>query len=210
MTNTRVDRIEFSKDKRGKPIASGVQLSDGRIIAVRKEVILSAGTVRTPQILMLSGIGSATALLALEIPLVYNAPEVGQNLFDHFAHFQLWKVRHPEKGLAMGTPKWNTPAYFKGLPCDWAVNEEVPSNLLQGSKESDPSVGKANRCHVESTVLYAPTGIPGIPMNGSFITRSVMLNLPTSRGSVTLASASPSNLPLITSNYISTRQMLLV
>lgn len=194
LTDTRVDRVVFSKDKEGKLTASGVQLSDGRIIAVRKEVILSAGTFRTPQIMMLSGIGPATALSALEIPLVYNAPEVGQNLFDHFAHFQLWKVRRPEEGLAMGTPKWNTPAYFKGIPCDWAVNEEVPSKLLQ-----------ANRCHVESTILYAPTGIPGIPMNGSFIASSVMLNLPTSRGSVTLASASPSDLPLITSNYFSTK-----
>lgn len=205
LTDTRVDRVVFSKDKEGKPTASGVQLSDGRVIAVRKEVILSAGTFRTPQIMMLSGIGSATALSALEIPLVYDAPEVGQNLFDHFAHFQLWKVCHPEKGLAMGTPKWNTPAYFKGIPCDWAVNEEVPSKLLQAGKENDSSVPKANRCHIESTILYAPTGIPGIPMNGSFIASSVMLNLPTSRGSVTLASASPSDLPLITSNYFNTK-----
>lgn len=42
-------------------------------------------------------------------------------------------------------------------------------------------------------------------MNGEFIASSVMLNLPTSRGRVTLASASPSDLPLITSNYFSTK-----
>jgi choline dehydrogenase-like flavoprotein len=152
---------------------------------------------------MLSGIGSAKALSALEIPLVYDTPEVGQNLFDHFAHFQLWKVRRPEEGLTMGTLKWT--GYFKGPPCDWAVNEEAPSNLLQGVKENDASVRKANRCHVECTVLYTPTGIPGILMDGNFIASSVMLNLPISRGSVTLASASPSDLPLITSNYISTK-----
>ena len=42
-------------------------------------------------------------------------------------------------------------------------------------------------------------------MNGSYIASSVRLNLPTSRGSVTVASASPSDLPLITSNYFSTK-----
>lgn len=204
MTNVRVDRVVFSKGQGAQPAASGVQLMDGRIITARKEVVLSAGTFRTPQILMLSGIGSAATLSALEIPLVFDAPEVGQNLFDHFAHFQLWKIRHPEEGLAMGNPKWNTPAYMKGIPCDWAVNEEVPSKLLEGTEERGWSTRKAGRCHVESTVLYAPTGIPGIPMDGSFIASSVMLNLPASRGSVTLASASASDLPLITSNYFST------
>ncbi|KAH8672128.1 putative glucose dehydrogenase [Tricladium varicosporioides] len=209
LTNIRVNLIVFSKDKEGKPVASGVQLSDGRVLTARREVIVSAGTFGTPQILLLSGIGSVAALSALDIPVVYDAPHVGQNLFDHFAHFQLWKVRHPEEGLAMGNPKWSDPAYFKGMPCDWVVNEEVPSTLLgeaSGStKESDSSLLKASRCHIESTILYAPAGVPGIPMNGTFIASSTMLLLPTSRGSVTLASTSPSDLPLITSNYCSTK-----
>ncbi|TVY17138.1 L-sorbose 1-dehydrogenase [Lachnellula arida] len=209
IVNTRVNRVVFSKDKEEKPEASGVQLSDGRLIKARKEVILSAGTFGTPHILLLSGIGSASALSALGIPVVHDAPEVGQNLFDHFAHFQMWKVRHPEESLAMGNPSWNKPAYFKGMPCDWVVNETVPSNLLEGveasTQDSDSSLLKAGRCHIESQVIYAPAGIPGVPMNGTFIASSIMLLLPTSRGAVTLASASPSDLPLITSNYYSTK-----
>lgn len=209
ITNTRVNRIIFSKGKEERPEASGVQLDDGRLIKAHKEVILSAGTFGTPQILLLSGIGSASALSALGIPVVHDAPEVGQNLFDHFAHFQLWKVRHPEESLAMGNPSWNKPAYFKGMPCDWVVNERVPSNVLEGAEEStqgsDSSLLKAGSCHIESTVIYAPAGIPGIPMDGTYIASSIMLLLPTSRGAVTLASALPSDLPLITSNYYSTK-----
>ena len=140
MTDTRVDRVVFSKDdKQGKPTACGVQLSDGRILAVRKEVVISAGTFRTPQILMLSGIGSAAALSALKIPLVYDAPEVGKNLFDHFAHLQLWKVRQPEEGLAMGNPQWNTPAYLKAFPATGLLTKKFrPSFCRVARKEIRP------------------------------------------------------------------------
>jgi len=48
-----------------------------------KEVILSAGAINTPQILLLSGVGNPTALTKLSIDTVVNSPFVGQNLQDH-------------------------------------------------------------------------------------------------------------------------------
>lgn len=74
--NTRVARVEFAA---GKPLrATGVILDDGARIAAAKEVILSAGTVQTPGLLELSGIGQASVLGAAGVPLLYELPGASQ------------------------------------------------------------------------------------------------------------------------------------
>lgn len=78
----RVNRLLINERKQ----AYGVEYSkDGSIFQVfaRKEVILSAGAINTPQILMLSGIGPADHLRSLNIPLIKDMPGVGSNLQDH-------------------------------------------------------------------------------------------------------------------------------
>ena len=202
-----VHRVVFSTADVGRPIASAVLLADGRLIAASKEIILSAGTFRTPQILMLSGIGPAATLSTHNVSQIYDAPQVGQNLFDHFAHIQFWKIRNPEKGLAMGSPLRKDPALFKGMPCDWTVNESIPLHILEPAVQADnqaaSSSGKEHnlsllppsRSHVETTILYAPADAMNLPMNGNYIARSLMLCLPTSRGSVNISSASPTDPP---------------
>ncbi|KAI0066979.1 alcohol oxidase [Artomyces pyxidatus] len=52
-------------------------------VDVRKEVVLAAGALKTPQILELSGVGNRTLLESLDIPVVLDLPEVGENLQDH-------------------------------------------------------------------------------------------------------------------------------
>src|SRR5690606_38908564 len=67
-------------------VARGVEIrQDGqtRTIGCRKEVILCGGAINSPQILLLSGIGPATELDALGIPVVQDSPGVGKNLQDH-------------------------------------------------------------------------------------------------------------------------------
>lgn len=49
-------------------------------ISAAKEIIISAGSINTPQLLMLSGIGDSKQLSALGIPTVVNSPDVGKNL----------------------------------------------------------------------------------------------------------------------------------
>jgi len=211
LTQTMVQRVLFSKNADGIPVASAVQLADGHEISARKEIIISAGAFRTPQVLMLSGIGPADHLSQHKIPLVVDAPMVGKNLFDHFAHFQFWKLRHPEKGLAMGSPLWTEPAYFKGMPCDWVINEAVPAHILAPALEADEkdseqqkhSFLRPSHSHVELTILYGSMGFP-VPTDGSIIASSAMLLLPTSRGSITLSSASANDPPIIDPNYYST------
>src|SRR5690606_26879088 len=73
--------------------ATGVELTDGRVIRARAEVILSGGTVQTPQLLMLSGIGPAPHVREMGIEVVRDAPGVGANYHDHVAspmHMETW------------------------------------------------------------------------------------------------------------------------
>ena len=56
---------------------------ESKAARARREVILCAGAINSPQLLLLSGIGPADQLAALEIPLVADLPGVGQNLMDH-------------------------------------------------------------------------------------------------------------------------------
>ncbi|KAL1853963.1 hypothetical protein Daus18300_011630 [Diaporthe australafricana] len=64
-------------------VATGVTLQDGTVITAKKEVILSAGSLQSPGILELSGIGNKTVLDAVEIKQVIDLPGVGENLQDH-------------------------------------------------------------------------------------------------------------------------------
>lgn len=68
--------------------ARGVEfIREGRreVVLARKEVILSAGAINSPQLLMLSGIGPRRHLEELGIPVIHDSPGVGQNLQDHIA-----------------------------------------------------------------------------------------------------------------------------
>ena len=210
ITRAAVHKVVLTDDH-GAQTASSVILIDGRQFNARKEIVLSTGAIKTPQILMLSGIGPADLLLKHNIPVLYNNFEVGRNYFDHFAHFQIWKLRDPEKGLSMGSPLWKDPAFYKGLPCDWAINEGIPSQLLRpaqqadaaSEKVSDKSILDPTRCLVETMVVYSPVGAP-VPIDGSYIATSVMLLVPTSRGNVNVISASPTEAPAIDTNYYDT------
>ncbi|KAK7874212.1 hypothetical protein R5R35_006255 [Gryllus longicercus] len=65
-------------------------------VLARKEVILSAGAINSPQLLMLSGVGPAAHLKAHSIPVLQDSPGVGKNLQDHIAiGGVLWQIDHP-------------------------------------------------------------------------------------------------------------------
>jgi choline dehydrogenase len=64
-------------------------------ISAKKEVILSAGTFQSPQMLMVSGIGPAATLESLDIPVIANRPGVGQNMWDHILFGPSYRVNVP-------------------------------------------------------------------------------------------------------------------
>lgn len=148
--------------------------------------------------------------MCANIPLIgiepiYDVPQVGQNLFDHFAVYMAFQLKSPSRGLAIGSPAFANPSYFKGLPYDWVESEHVPETILKKCTDEDQKVEALRKRNLfEVLTVYVPPGIPGIPIDGTHIATSTMLLLPTSRGSVTLKSANPLDQPEIQPNYLQT------
>lgn len=93
VTSTTTEKILFSPNEDGSSRAIGVIVSTSKtspryVVAARKEVILSAGAIGSPQLLLLSGVGPSEELAKHNIPIVRELPAVGRNLLDvsHFAH----------------------------------------------------------------------------------------------------------------------------
>lgn len=117
LPETLVKRI-IVKDIDGRTVATAVELADNEstIITACREVIVSAGSFRSPQILMLSGLGPKSELQKHGIDVILDIPDVGLHLHDHISVFQWWKLKNPENGLSIGSPAFNSPDYFKGNP----------------------------------------------------------------------------------------------
>ena len=88
ITGAQATRILFEERR-----ATGVEYRDGaglHTVSARREVLLSAGALQSPQLLMLSGIGPAAHLNALGLPVVFDQPGVGANLHDHIDVIQVF------------------------------------------------------------------------------------------------------------------------
>jgi choline dehydrogenase-like flavoprotein len=213
VTDTLVQKVVV-EDRDGEKVATGVQLADGQVLKAGNEVIVSAGAYRTPQVLMLSGIGPAAELAKFDIQMQLDSPYVGQNIFDHLHCFMFWKLRRPEDGLALGTPLWKDPTYFMGIPCDWIVSEHVPDAEMKvalkvdGDEKDCLELLDPNRCHTENIVCYTPGGFSfakmDVPMDGTYMSALVVGMTPTSRGSITISSTNPADSPIIDPNFYAT------
>jgi choline dehydrogenase-like flavoprotein len=97
VTNTLVEKILFEGAE-----AVGVQVKQNgerHSIKCRNEVVLAAGAINTPQILLLSGVGAAAQLTEHNIPLVLDLPGVGENLQEHW---HVGKIDKSSKTIAYG------------------------------------------------------------------------------------------------------------
>jgi choline dehydrogenase-like flavoprotein len=124
-TNQLVSRVLISTSPDGSKVATGAETSDGTMYSASKEVIVSCGAYRSPQLLLLSGIGPTDELANHGIQQHVELP-VGRNFHDHPSLNQFWKISQPERGLSMGTPLWTDPAYQLGLPCDFIAFRPGP------------------------------------------------------------------------------------
>ncbi|KAK5989636.1 GMC-type oxidoreductase acuG [Cladobotryum mycophilum] len=209
LTQTMVAKVLVQKYRNASPRATGVRLANGTDIQ-GNEIILSAGAIRTPQLLMLSGIGPAEELNKHKIPVVLDSSDVGKNFVDHSMFVSNWKLRDPSAGYAVGSnnPLFQKPQYGWGIPADFIVTTSVQNkNGLAKAIEADEGrkpdpathpLLKQDRAFNEHVFLYAGAA------DGSEITFTLINMLPTSRGSVTLASASIKDEPLIDPNYQAT------
>ncbi|XP_045503222.1 glucose dehydrogenase [FAD, quinone]-like [Colias croceus] len=83
MLNALVSRVTIDPGTKRVTGVEYVKNGETKVIGVTKEVILSAGTMNSPQILMLSGIGPRQTLDKFNIPVIVDLPGVGQNLHNH-------------------------------------------------------------------------------------------------------------------------------
>jgi choline dehydrogenase-like flavoprotein len=195
LTDRTVVRVLFESNR-----AVGVELSDdgGKILA--GEVVLSAGTLHSPKILMHSGIGPAEQLRAHGIGVIVDSPEVGENLHDH----GIVPVRAYVKGdlgyqaaaQGLGTVKAGL-RYFatKDGPASGNGIETV-SHWNPSDFTADPTI----QCYHVPIIA-----IDGISPSGdrAGITFELVVLQPKSRGWVRLADSDPTSMPLINPNFVS-------
>lgn len=207
LVNTTVQKVLLASSE-DHLTANGVELANGTQIH-GKEVILSAGAIRTPQVLKLSGIGPSAELSRFGIPVLLDVPEVGAGLADHPRWVFQWKIKDPGAGWAIGSdnPLFKEAQYGWGTPADFIVTTDVPKEGLAAAiaedegQQPDPATHPllANpRAFVES--IFISAGAP----DGSLVTFATFAMLVTSRGSITLSSASVQDPPNIDPNYLGT------
>ncbi len=201
--DTLVERINFSGSQ-----AIGVTIRrDGkkqRLLASR-EIVVAAGTVNSPQLLMLSGIGPADMLRRHDIRVVQDLPGVGANLQDH-----------PTASVAMSNPgaesyalSWRTAPRVAAAPLRYlfarrgmlASNAAEAGGFLRSSPELD-------RPDLQMTFMVGLKDNPRtLPRRHGFVLHVAVLR-PATRGQLELVSADPAARPLMYPNFLQDRDDL--
>ena len=216
-THAQVSSLMLQKQADGQTHCHGVQVWTGSGLTQAKlaeggQVILSAGSIGSPQILQLSGIGPADHLQSLGIPVHQHLPGVGANLQDHLQIRAVYKIRPPRGGQAtLNTISASAWGRLK-IGLEYALRRTgpmsmAPSQLGAFTRSSPEHVWPNIQYHVQPLSLEA-FGEPLHPFDA--FTASVCNLNPTSRGSVSLRSADFQDAPLIAPNYLSTDEDRLV
>jgi choline dehydrogenase len=200
VTNAQVDHLCLD----GKRV-TGVAFRQGdepRTANARREVIVSAGAIGSPQILQLSGIGPGALLERHGIPVHHDLAGVGENLQDHCQPRQLFRVRN--------TPSLNEIAnsYVQRLRVglEYILFRTGPMAIgpatLTAFTRSDPTQDTPNIQYHVIPGAYPKLGEPP-PAFPGFTAAACNLR-PTSRGYVHIKSGDPRAHPAIRYNYLST------
>ncbi|KAI0063373.1 alcohol oxidase [Artomyces pyxidatus] len=218
LVNTQVTKVIKTGTVRGVPIFTGVQFATSaagpfHTLTATTEVILSAGAINTPQILMLSGIGPSAQLSKFGIKTLVNLPDVGQHLQDHVvlpnvftvnATFTQDDIARNATLIAEDYEQW---ALYKTGQFATAPTAEIgwgriPANSAIYRTVDDPSSGPhAPHFELQWAEAFASFVQP-TPATGHYLMFSSNLVSPTSRGSVTLTSSNPFAFPSIDTGFL--------
>jgi len=204
-TSAQVTRLLLARQADGSQRCTGVEVWDGhtRVMATAScEVILSAGSIGSPQILQLSGIGPAPLLQQHGIAVALDAPGVGANLQDHLQIRSVFKVQGVKTLNTQANSLWGKAM----IGLEYAFKRTGPMSMapsqLGAFTRSDPAQPYPNiEYHVQPLSLDA-FGEPLHSFNA--ITASVCNLNPTSRGTVQIKSPQFDAAPAIAPNYLST------
>ncbi|KAF9465127.1 aryl-alcohol oxidase-like protein [Collybia nuda] len=218
LVHARVTRLIKTSSSAHGPVFRGVEFTQNAgasktILNAKKEVILSAGSIGTPAILMHSGIGDATTLQSLGITSTLNLPSVGRNLTEHPISAIVWRVnstntfdsidRDPAASAAAET-LWNT-THTGTLTTSLTTQIgffRFPNTHPIFNGMEDPASGPTTP-HYE--FIFSNGWILGeTPPTDNYFTISFAAVQPTSRGSITLSSSDPLAAPIIDPNLLGT------
>ncbi|XP_069795798.1 choline dehydrogenase, mitochondrial [Narcine bancroftii] len=196
---TLVTKILFDGTK-----AVGVEYVQGGLtkkVYANKEVILSGGSINSPQLLLLSGVGNADDLKALGIPVVCHRPGVGQNLQDHLELYVQQECKEP-----ITLYKSQKPIKMIQIGLEWLLKftgEGTTAHLETGGfVRSRPGVS-----HPDIQFHFLPSQVIDhgrVKPNAEAYQVHVGPMRPTSVGWLKLRSANPKEHPVIEPNYLST------
>jgi choline dehydrogenase/4-pyridoxate dehydrogenase len=188
--------------------AIGIEyLKRGHRIRARaaREVILAAGVINSPQLLMLSGIGDPEALRAHGIAVAAPLPGVGRNLQDHISAAIAWRRREPGPlhakmrldRIVVDLGK----TYFFGS----GLSADPPGGVMAFLKSRPEAALPDIQLLFNAAPMAATPYLPPFtrPYADSFACRAVVLR-PESRGYLELASADPRQAPRIRQNFLAT------
>ncbi len=205
-TNVQVNKILFEGKK-----AVGVEYSKkGKTFSVKAnaEIILSAGAINSPQILMNSGIGDSSELNKHGINVLHELKGVGKNLQDHYAVVNSFNCTQPitlHKSASFLKTQMSGLKYLLFGTGDAAFPPTSAGAFFKSSPEKDIPDTQIHYASFHSTDLH---GRDGIDSNHGF-SGVICILRPQSRGHLELKSSNPDDAPLMFPNYLSEEQDLI-
>ena len=206
-TQAQVSRLLLEKDSDGALRCTGVEAmvnGQKQTALAHAEVVLSAGSIGSVQILELSGIGDADLLRQRGVTPVHHLPGVGANLQDHLQIRTVFKVQNARTLNTLASSLWGKAM----IGAEYMLKRTGPMSMapsqLGAFTKSDPSRPWPNiQYHVQPLSLDAF----GEPLH-SFpaITASVCNLNPTSRGTVHIKTPRFEDAPAIAPNYLATEE----
>lgn len=204
-TSAQTARLVLEKQADGSQRCTGVQVWTGQemvTVNAKREVLLCAGSIGSPQILQLSGLGPAALLQQHGLATQVDLPGVGANLQDHLQIRAVFKVRGVKTLNTLAASLWGKAM----IGLEYATKRSGPMSMapsqLGAFTRSDPAQPYPNiEYHVQPLSLDAF----GEPLhNFPAFTASVCNLNPTSRGTVQIRSPRFEDAPAIAPNYLST------
>ena len=198
LTRTQATRVIL--DGR-RAVAVEARSEDGTIVVrAHREVVLAAGAIQSPQLLMLSGVGDGEHLAALGIEVRHHLPGVGRNLHDHLASPVHMSMGDP---TSYGVSVRATPRNLLNI-AEYLLFRRGPlaNNVFESAAfvKTVPGLRKP-----DVQLVFQPARRPGpsfpFPIGHGFAISPVGL-YPRSRGRLTLASSDPFTAPLIDPNLL--------
>ena len=206
LTDANVRRVLFTGPS-GEVRATGVEVAvENRLetFLASREILLAAGSIGSPQLLQLSGVGAPKLLRTYDVPIVHELRGVGENLQDHLQIRSIFKVSNTVT-LNRRARTWLGKV---GMGLEYLAFRSgpltMPPSQLGAFAKSDPGRDSANiEWHVQPLSLDRF----GEPLHRfDAITPSVCNLQPTSRGHVRITSRDPEKHPAITLNYLATKE----